>query len=170
MKALMKRLAVVSLLAACGTDMAAPDAASDWSTTRTFAFGPFTIQPTQEISDQCVQITLGNADYVYINSVELTTGPGFHHSNWFFVPERVFPGPSWNGSNSAVDDGTFACNDRHFDQPIAAIFGGVLFAQSTQSPHEVQQFPAGVVIKIPPHAKIVSTIHLLNPTDSPLSL
>ncbi|HEU0032367.1 MAG TPA: hypothetical protein VFQ53_17165 [Kofleriaceae bacterium] len=124
------------------------------------AFGPYTIAPSQEVTDQCVQITLHNDDYVYINAVELTTGPGFHHSNWFYVPERTFEG----------EDGTFTCDDRDFNEPVAAIFGGVLFAQSTQAPHEIQQFPDGVAIKIPPHFKLVTQIHLLNATENTLEL
>jgi hypothetical protein len=136
---------------ACGTD-------DDPFATRVLAFGPFEVAPAEEVNGSCVQITLGNDDYVNINSVELTTGPGFHHSNWFFVPEHVFKG----------EDGTFACADRDFNEPVAAIFGGVLFAQSTQAPHEIQKFADGVVIRIPPHSKLVSQIHLLNPTEAPI--
>jgi hypothetical protein len=123
-------------------------------------FGPYTLAPGEEVEDQCVQISLHNDDYLFINSVELETGPGFHHSNWLYVPEHVFPG----------EDGTYTCDDRNFDQAVGAIFGGVLFAQSTQLAHEVQAFPPGVVVKIPPRSKLVSTIHLLNPTDGELSL
>ena len=136
---------------------------------QTFAFGPFVIQPSQEISDQCVQITLHNADDLYINSVDLETGPGFHHSNWLWVPEHVFPGPH-GIDDCAADDGTYTCADRGFDQAIAAIYGGVLFAQSTQVQHEVQTFPPGMAVKIPAHSKLVATIHLLNPGDQVLDL
>ena len=152
MRSLRSVLTGVGLLAACAGD--------GGNGTQTYAFGPFEIAPSQEVNDACVQITLGNANYVYVNSVELTTGPGFHHSNWFFVPERVFAG----------GDGTYKCSDRDFNEPVAAIFGGVLFAQSTQAPHEVQQFPEGVAIKIPPHSKIVAQVHLLNPSDAALEL
>lgn len=149
------------ILAACGTDGTGGGGGDGWSTEkRAFEFGPYQLAPGEEIEDDCVQITLNNDDYIYINSVELTTGPGFHHSNWFYVPQTTFAG----------EDGTYKCDDRNFNEPVAAIFGGVLFAQSTQSAHEVQQFPEGVVIKIPPHSKIVTQIHLLNPTDEPLEL
>jgi len=131
-------------------------------------FGPFDVAPNQEISDQCVQITLHNDTALFINQVELTTGPGFHHSNWFFVPAEdpakgvvgAFPGP----------DGQFTCADRSFDQAIAAFKGGVLFAQSTQSSHDLQAFPTGAAIKIPAGSKLVTTIHLLNATDKTLHL
>jgi len=148
--------------AACGTEPASPYAV------QTYAFGPFMIAPAQEVSDQCVQITLNNDQPLYINQVELTTGPGFHHSNWFFVPAGdpksgalpTYPGP----------DGTFTCADRAFDQATAALRGGVLFAQSTQSPHDVQSFPVGVALKIPAHSKLVAQIHLLNASESALTL
>jgi hypothetical protein len=62
-----------------------------------FEFGPFTVESNQEDTTKCVQITLHNDAPIFVNAVELTTGPGFHHSNWFFVPEHTFAGP----------DGTF---------------------------------------------------------------
>jgi len=123
---------------------------------RTYPFGPFEIATHQEITSSCTQITLNNQEAAYVTSVELTTGPGFHHSNWFFVPESVFYG----------DDGTFRCSDRSFNEAVAATLGGVLFAQSTQSPHEVQAFPPGVAIRVPPRSKLVANLHLLNPDDS----
>ena len=52
----------------------------------------------------------------------------------------------------------------------AGVNGGVLFAQSTQEAHQVQSFPEGVAIHIPPKSKLVAQIHLLNPSDSPLNL
>src|SRR4051812_15514049 len=68
----------------------------------TYAFGPFDVPGATEVTNDCVQITMANDDYVFVNAVELTTGPGFHHSNWFFVPERTFAG----------EDGTYTCKDR----------------------------------------------------------
>ena len=125
-----------------------------------YDFGPYRVNGGEEKISDCVQISVGNSEPVYVNSVELTTGPGFHHSNWMYVPEHVFAGP----------DGTFDCDARGYSEAIAAIFGGVLFAQSTQAPHEIQAFPPGVVIKLPPKAKLVAQLHLLNPTDAPLEL
>jgi hypothetical protein len=125
-----------------------------------YDFGPFTVASGDEVMSDCVQISLHNDAPVYVNSVELTTGPGFHHSNWLYVPEHVFAGP----------DGTFKCRDRGYSEAVAAVFGGVLFAQSTQVPHEVQAFPPGVAVKLPPKTKLIGQIHLLNPTDAPLKL
>jgi hypothetical protein len=124
---------------------------------RTFDFGPYSLAPGQETNGQCVSATLDNDESLYINSVELTTAIGFHHSNWFWVPETKFPG----------DDGTWRCRDRDFDEAIAGLEGGVLFAQSTQAQHEVQQFGEGIAIVIPPRSRIVAGTHLLNAGDEP---
>lgn len=153
----MRKLILV-LLAACAADPSTPTPTT--TDPMTFPFGPFDVPAHSEVTNDCVQITMHNDATVFVNAVELTTGPGFHHSNWFFVPEHTFAG----------DDGTYACTDRNFNEPVAAIQGGVLFAQSTQAVHEVQQFPAGHVVKIPPHSKIVAQLHLLNAGDDPLSL
>jgi hypothetical protein len=120
-----------------------------------YPFGPFDVAASQEIVGTCVQISLHNPEAIYVQSVELTTGPGFHHSNWLFVPDTEFPG----------SDGTFSCDERGYNEGIAAMLGGVLFAQSTQSPHETQAFPAGVAIRIPPQSKLIAQIHLLNAGD-----
>ncbi|MBA2542658.1 MAG: hypothetical protein H0V17_23645 [Deltaproteobacteria bacterium] len=127
---------------------------------RTYEFGPFDVAAGEEVTKTCVQITLDNDDDLFINTIDLETGPGFHHSNWFFVPETVFRG----------DDGAFDCDDRGFNEAVAAVFGGVLFAQSTQSTREIQQFPDGVVIKVPQKSKLVSQVHLLNSSDAALQI
>lgn len=150
-------LALVSLtwsVAACGTD-GAPDPYA----TRTFELGPYPLAPGQEVTTQCVSVTLHNDEPLYINQVELTTGPGFHHSNWFWVPENLFAG----------EDGTWTCADRNYRGEAAGLFGGILFAQSTQSPHEIQKFADGVGIKIPPHSKLIADTHMLNAGDTPLA-
>ncbi|HEY3806557.1 MAG TPA: hypothetical protein VGL61_28325 [Kofleriaceae bacterium] len=135
----------------------------------TFSFGPFDLAASQEISTLCVQISLNNDSDLYINSIHIDTGPGFHHSNWFWVPEHVFAGP--NGiADPQADDGTYTCSDRGFDEAIAAIYGGVLFAQSTQDQNETQAFLPGMAIHIPPKSKIVAQIHLLNPGDAALHI
>lgn len=121
-------------------------------------FGPYTLEAGEEIASQCVSWSIGNDLPIFANQVALATGAGFHHSNWFWVPEDKFPGP----------DGAWDCDSRGYDEPIAAFAGGVLFAQSTQSVAETQQFPPGVAIPIPPRAKIVSGVHMLNASDEPL--
>ena len=152
---MLKRMfsVMVVLGAACGTD--SQDAAN------TYKFGPIPLAAGQELTDTCVSATLHNDAPLYINSIEMVGAVGIHHSNWFWVPDNEsFVGP----------DGMWSCNDYHFDQAAAALFGGVLFAQSTQATEEVQAFPAGAAIKIPPHARIVANIHLVNASDANLSV
>jgi hypothetical protein len=149
-------------LCACGTNKSATDPID-------FSFGPFDVAASQEISTLCVQITLNNPSDLYINSVDLVTGPGFHHSNWFWVPEHVFAGPH-GLTDPQADDGTFTCTDRGFDEAIAALYGGVLFAQSVQVQSQVQTFLPGMAVKIPAKSKLVAQIHLLNAGDTALHL
>ena len=154
----------VLLVAACGAEPIDPTAA------RTFEFGPFELQPTEELTDLCVAATLDNDEPIYVNAVEMNGGIGIHHSNWFWVPDnQAFNFP----------DGAWDCKDgggvgRPFTQEAAGFFGGVLFAQSTQATNERQAFPAGAAVRVPPHSRIIATIHLLNLGDEtrrvPLSL
>jgi hypothetical protein len=148
----VRRLLLLILASACGQDTTDPS--------RSFPFGPYSLAPGQEVTDQCVSVTLHNDAPIYVNQVELTTGPGFHHSNWFYVPEFVAPGA----------DGTWKCADRNFLDVVAGVQGGVLFAQSTQSTHEIQAFAPGVAIKIPAHSRIVGDTHLLNAGDAVISV
>lgn len=151
----MRSLGLLALgLFACGTDTPDPYAV------RTFSFGPVDIAAHSEDLTKCVALTVGNDEALYVNQVVLDTGPGFHHSNWLFVPEHLFPGP----------DGVFTCDDRNYDQTAAGILGGVFFAQSTQAERETQQFPTGIALKLPARSKLVAQIHLLNNNDEDLRL
>jgi hypothetical protein len=58
------------------------------------------------------------------------------------------------------------CRDRGYDQLGAALAGGVLYAQSTQASHEVQKFPNGAAVRLPPYVKIISDVHILNASSS----
>ncbi|HSN28362.1 MAG TPA: hypothetical protein VLT45_18885 [Kofleriaceae bacterium] len=126
---------------------------------QTYKFGPFSIAPGEEVTGRCVQIDLHNSDDLYINTIDLETGPGFHHSNWFFIPEHFY----------ADQPDVFPCDETAVTV-TAAVNGGVLFAQSTQLAMQTQAFPEGVAIHIPPHSKLLAQIHLLNPGDSTLKL
>lgn len=145
---------LVALLVCVGcTDPADPNAP------RTLTFGPYSLEPGAEVTDRCVSVSLHNEEPIYVNQVELQTGPGFHHSNWFWVPEHQFAG----------EDGTWSCGDRYYTEAAAGLFGAVVFAQSTQAEHEIQAFPVGAATKIPPRSKLVAGLHLLNPSDEPLA-
>jgi len=147
---------VAAAAAACGTDERVVDDRPAYE----YSFGPISIEPHTEDLSKCVAITLDNEQELFVNEVELSTGPGFHHSNWLWVPDHLFPGP----------DGVFDCDERMYDQTAAGIVGGVFFAQSTQSTREVQRFPDGVALKVPVGSKLVAQIHLLNNGDERLDL
>ena len=126
--------------------------------TLSHSFGAFTVGAYGE-AQPCVAWTLENEQPLYVEAVTLANDGGFHHSNWFVVPEDSFPSP----------DGFFNCKDSNFAEISAAIEGTVIFAQSTQSLPETQRLPPGVVVKIPPRHKIVGSAHVLNLSSDPLN-
>jgi hypothetical protein len=146
------------VLASCGTD-------ADSTPDVTLRFGPWVQAKGSEDPDLCVAATLHNNKPLFINSVSMAAAPGLHHSNWMWVPD-----------NDAFDfpEGSFKCSQgdgtHPFDQQIAGVFGGVLFAQSTQATSEVQQFPTGAVIEIPPHSRVVADVHLVNSGDEDITV
>jgi hypothetical protein len=123
----------------------------------THVFADFTTQPGEEVLGLCQSWTLGNETEIWVNAVELVQGQQSHHSNWTFSPEDRFPGP----------DGVWDCDERDYDQLSAAVSGGVIYAQSTQAPREVQKFPDGAAVRIPPRSRIIGDVHLLNVTSEP---
>jgi hypothetical protein len=122
-------------------------------------FAEFTVKSGQEVKGLCQSWTLHNAEELWVNAVELTQDMSSHHSNWTFVPDDKFTGP----------DGTWPCDERSYTQVGAAIYGGVLYAQSTQAEHEVQKFPNGAAVRIPPYSRIITDVHLLNTTDKDIT-
>lgn len=123
-------------------------------------FPEVALEPGQEFLSLCQSWTLNNDEDLWVNEVEMSAGPGWHHSNWMFVAETAFPGP----------DGTWRCSERDFSEVAASIEGGsVFFAQSTQSTHELQTFPAGAAYRIPARSRIIGSIHVLNTTPDAIS-
>ncbi len=115
------------------------------------SFGNYSLSPLQEVQP-CIQWTLDNELPVYVSAVTIANDGGFHHSNWFVVPQNLYEG----------EDGFFNCGDRGFTELEAAVTGTVLTAQSTQSRFETMELPPGVVIKVPPRHKIIAGGHMLN--------
>ncbi len=120
-------------------------------------FTDFTSQPGEEIVGLCQSWTLGNDTELWVNAVELVQTQQSHHSNWTFVPEDRFEGP----------DGVWPCDERNYDQLSAAVAGGVIYAQSTQADREVQKFPDGAAVRIPPRSRIIGDVHVLNTSTEP---
>ncbi len=123
-------------------------------------FEPMAIAAGEEIPSICQSWFLNNPEEIWVNTVEFENAGYYHHSNWFSVPQGKM--------NYASQDETWVdCYGEGFDEIGAALQGGVVFAQSTQIPREVQRFPQGAAIRIPPYSRIIGAIHLLNATASP---
>jgi hypothetical protein len=127
-------------------------------TTLTHEIAPVAVDVGEELEWWCQSWTLDNDEALYVNAVRSTNEGYWHHSNWFFVPEDFYPG----------GDGLWHCNERGFDEVVAGVAGGVLFAQSTQSTSDEQAFDEGIAFRIPPRSKIVGNIHLINLGDAPI--
>lgn len=136
--------------------------------TLTHAYDPVMVDVAEEIANLCQSWVLGNEGPLYVNKIRQTNEGGWHHSNWFFVPEEAYaPDPEVEGPDATLE-GTWRCRDRSFHEYLAAAAGGVFFAQSTQTLQEVQAFPDRSALEIPPHSVIVGSIHLLNVSAAPL--
>jgi hypothetical protein len=119
-------------------------------------FERLVVAPQAEEQGLCQSWTLGNAEPLWIHRIDAKNDGGLHHSNWIWVPDSMYPG----------DDGTWKCTERNFDQIIAGAFGGVLFAQSTQSVSDSQEFPDGAAFLVPANARVIGDVHTLNTTDT----
>lgn len=122
-------------------------------------FPELTVKPGEEQIGSCRSWTLGNDEEIWVNAVELVQTEDSHHSNWVFVPDDELDGP----------DGVWPCGERGYDFYVAISLGGLVYAQSTQAAHEVQKFAPGAAVRIPPHARIISDIHLLNTSQAPVT-
>ncbi|MFW6067743.1 MAG: hypothetical protein ACOC97_05340 [Myxococcota bacterium] len=118
---------------------------------------PIPLPLGEEITGQCWSWTLHNEEPLYVHAVHMSATRGIHHSNWFYVDDDTYDAP--DGSDG---DGLWDCGDRGFDTVTTAASGGVLFAQSTQNIDETQQFLPGAALRLPPHARVVVDLHLLN--------
>lgn len=123
-------------------------------------FGEITLDPGEEIGSVCQSWVLDNDEELFVNAVELTNGGGYHHSNWFFVPEDY---KGWS------TDPWYDCYNTGFHEIDAALAGGVIYAQSTQVRFELQKFSDGAVVRIPPRSRIIGATHLLNFHPEPLT-
>ncbi|MGB8328752.1 MAG: hypothetical protein WCE62_01395 [Polyangiales bacterium] len=131
-------------------------------------YEPHAVGVGEEISDLCQTWVLGNEEPLYVKKVRQTNDGAWHHSNWFFVPADFYPPkPGVEGPGAELKS-TWRCSDRGFREYIAAAAGGVFFAQSTQAFQEIQAFPDGAALEIPPHSMIIGSVHLLNVSAAPI--
>jgi len=148
----MRRLIAPLLSCLCLTGCSPQEGTPDIAPTMTHSFESITVDVGKEISGVCQSWTLDNDEPLYVAKIRQRNDGAWHHSNWFFVPESEYPGP----------DGTWNCDDRGFHDVSAGLAGGAFFAQSTQTPQELQAFQEGAVLEIPPRHKIVGGVHLVN--------
>ena len=123
------------------------------------AVSTLTIGAGVEDEDTCQSWTLNNPTELWVNSISQANNGAYHHANWFFVPDDEFVMP----------DGSWRCSEHGFDELVAALLGGYLFALSTQSHAETQALPPGSAIRVPPYSRVIGSSHLLNATDEPLT-
>ncbi len=140
----------------------------DFVASLSHTYDPHTIGVGEELDDICQSWVLGNEEPLYVSKIRQTNEGAWHHSNWFFVPETAYPpNPEVEGPDAALE-GTWNCRDRSFREFLAAAAGGVFFAQSTQTFEEIQAFPDGAALEIPPRSVIVGSVHLLNASAADL--
>lgn len=123
-------------------------------------FASWTLEPGEEIGSLCQSWVLDNDTELFVNAVEFENTGAYHHSNWFFVPENY---KEW------TTEPWLNCYDDGFHEIDAALAGGVLYAQSTQVRKELQKFPEGVVVRIPPRSRVITVTHLLNYEPTPIT-
>ena len=123
-------------------------------------FPSLAVAPGEERNFVCQSWTLHNDAPIFVNTVSFVGGPGWHHSNWLYAPEKDFAGP----------DGTWNCVDRGFELVEAGLSGGLIYTQSPEAQAEAQQFPPGVAVVIPPHSKIIAELHLLNVSERAMTM
>ena len=137
--------------------------------TLSHTYDPIMVDVSEELVNICQTWVLDNDEPIYVRKVRQTNDGGWHHSNWFFVPERSYvPREEIEGPDATIA-GTWNCRDRGFSEYIAAAAGGVFFAQSTQALQEIQAFPEGAALEIPARSAIVGSVHLLNVFAGPIT-
>ena len=142
---------------------------SDFVAMLSHTFDPQMIDVAEETSSVCQSWVLDNDEPLYVRKIRQSNDGGWHHSNWFFVPDTAYqPNPEAAGPDATLE-GSWNCRDRQFREYLAAAAGGVFFAQSTQALTERQDFPNGAALVIPPHSVIIGSTHLLNISGAPLS-
>ncbi len=145
-------LIVVVAMAACSDEPCDP---MSETCSYSAAVSTLTVPAGREDEDTCQSWTLNNPTELWVNSITQKNGGGYHHANWFFVPDN----------NYALPDGPWPCGENNFHELPAALQGGYLFALSTQSHEETQTLPVASAIRIPPYSRLIGASHLLNASD-----
>jgi hypothetical protein len=168
MRLILLSTTLTLLLIACGDSSTPSNDPSAITPTLTHRFDPQTIDVAEETRNVCQSWVLGNEEPLYVKKIRQTNEGGWHHSNWFFVPENAYKPNYEDEGPDATLEGTWRCSDRKFSEYLAAASGGVFFAQSTQTLQELQAFPDGAAVEIPRRSVIVGSTHLLNISAAPM--
>ncbi len=148
-----RALVAVALVAGCADKPCDPTAEA---CTFEKKVSTMTVPAGHEDEDTCQSWTLDNKTELWVSSITQHNDGAYHHANWFFVPDNDF----------VLPDGTWSCSQNNFMEVEAALLGGYLFAQSTQSSDETQTLPEGAAIRIPPYSRVIGSSHLLNASDN----
>jgi hypothetical protein len=150
----MRRVILLLAFTGCGDNRACDPTAEHCEYEK--AVSTLDIAAGHEDEDTCQSWTLNNPTELWVSAVSQHNDGGYHHANWFFVPDNQFVQP----------DGAWSCSQASFDELTAALLGGYLFAMSTQSHDETQTLPTGYAIRIPPYSRVIGASHLQNASDS----
>lgn len=134
---------------------------------------PFRVEAGEEVLEVCQSFPVGNDASLWVNSVRMKATPGVHHSDWFVLPEGLYPnsGGAHRCSFSAGNTTEFVDPEKGvFSIFAGAVEGDVLFAQSTQAEHEEQDFGDGIAMEIPPRSQIIVYYHLINTAPEPTDI
>lgn len=127
-------------------------------------FGTITLKPGEELNGWCQSWEINNPEELWVQTVEFRSDGGYHHSNWIIIPQgaTLWTNPK-TGQKEEYPAGLWKkCYSQGFHEVDAAIAGGVLYAQSTQIANEIQKFPDGVAVRVPPYSRVIAATHLLN--------
>jgi hypothetical protein len=85
---------------------------SEFKAMLSHTYDPIMIDVGQEVANVCQSWVLGNDEPIYVKKVRQTNDGGWHHSNWFFVPEGAYaPNYDVEGPDAKLE-GTWTCRDR----------------------------------------------------------
>jgi hypothetical protein len=152
-RAVKTALLLIAISTGCAADPCDPN---KQSCTYDKTVSTFTVAAGHEDEDTCQSWTLENPTELWVSSITQHNDGAYHHANWFIVPDTTF----------VLPDGAWSCASQDFMEVQAALLGGYLFAQSTQSRDETQTLPNGAAIRIPPHSRLIGASHLLNTGDA----
>ena len=107
------------------------------------------IDVAEETWGVCQSWVLDNDEPIYVQKIRQDNGGGWHHSNWFFVPETAYPpNPEVEGPDAALE-GTWNCRDRNFREYLAAAAGDVLAKVEQVLPRRLSDRLARTALFVP---------------------